>query len=161
MKLEHVTVPSVYKREFSFAGHVIEETVHKERWVCTGRLYSGLSNVWTALARCKNTLTFTLGWYSECATACLFLCWFGTWLGCAYFCLFPLTNRTSHHTLCLPPNTTSDYLHFSSEHFVMQYCHVPAVICYSRIVSVSSVISETPFSVARGSVKGRQKAMQG
>lgn len=43
----------------------------------------------------------------------------------------------------------------------MQYCHVPAVICYSKKASVSSIISETPFSVARGSVKGRQKAVQG
>lgn len=71
------------------------------------------------------------------------------------------TNRTSHPALYLAPNTTPDYSHFSGDCFIMQHCHVSAVIHYSQIASVSSIISETPFFVARGSVKGRQKAVQG
>lgn len=50
-----------------------------------------------------------------------------------------------------------DYLYSSGEHFVTQSCRVPAVIHYSRIVPVSSIISETSFSVARGSVKAGRK----
>lgn len=64
------TVPSQCQWEFRFAGYITEEKVHKDRWLCTtGCFYSGLRcNVWIALAKCKNTFTFTLGWYSECAT---------------------------------------------------------------------------------------------
>lgn len=66
----------------------------------------------------------------------------------------PLPKKTH-----LPSTQLLIIFHFSGEHFITQSYHVPVVICYSQIASVSGVISETPSSTARGSVKARQKAM--
>lgn len=54
----------------------------------------------------------------------------------------------------LPRNhATFNHLHFSGDHFIMWCRQVAALMCYSQIASVSSIIFETPSSVAGGSVK--------
>lgn len=51
-------------------------------------------------------------------------------------------------------------LHISGDHFIMQDSHIPAVTWCGQIAPVSSIISKTSDSIARGSVKVGQEAVR-
>lgn len=87
--------------------------VHREGWVCAipwldlGLMY----NLYTAMARYVDIYTlFDIFGPTPAGDVHIFLSF--PWG------VVSSTNCPSHHTCCLPPNTTADYSHVSGVHFI-------------------------------------------